>query len=85
MADRLVETPGAAVVAGDMSVSGLLQKVTGPQQRLELARESGAKRVLVPSDNKRDLADVPGELLSSLNTLFYQDPLNAAIKPMGLE
>jgi ATP-dependent Lon protease len=68
-----------------MTVSGLLQKVTGLQQRLELAREAGAKKVLIPSDNKRDLADVPDELLSSLTTVFYQDPLSAAIKAMGLE
>jgi ATP-dependent Lon protease len=73
------------VVTGEMSVSGLLQKVAGLQQRLEMAREAGAKRVLVPSENKRDLADIPDELLSSVTTVFYQDPLNAAIKALGLE
>lgn len=73
------------VVAGEMTVSGLLQKVTGLQERLEMARDAGGKRVLVPSENKRDLADVPDDLLSALTTVFYQDPLSAAIKAMGLE
>ena len=54
-------------------------------ERLELARDAGAKRVLIPSENKRDLADVPDELLNRLQTVFYTDPLNAAIKAMGLE
>ena len=30
-------------------------------------------------------ADVPDELLNRLQTAFYTDPLNAAIKAMGLE
>jgi ATP-dependent Lon protease len=74
-----------SVVVGEMSVKGLLQKVTDLPQRLELARDCGAKRVLMPSENKRDIGDVPDELLSSLQTAFYADPLSAAIKAMALE
>jgi ATP-dependent Lon protease len=73
------------VVVGEMSVKGLLQKVADLPQRLELARDSGARGVLMPSDNKRDIADVPDELLSSLQTAFYADPLSAAVKAMVLE
>ena len=54
-------------------------------ERLELSRDAGAKRVLIPSENKRDIADVPDELLNRLQTAFYTDPLNAAIKALGLE
>jgi ATP-dependent Lon protease len=74
-----------SVVVGEMSVKGLLQKVADLPQRLELARDCGAKRVLMPSENKRDIADVPDELLSSLQTAFYADPVSAAIKAMALE
>ncbi|MGI8554226.1 MAG: protease Lon-related BREX system protein BrxL [Dehalococcoidia bacterium] len=73
------------VVAGEMTVSGMLQKASDLVQRLELARDAGAKRILIPSENKRDLADVPDELLSAITTVFYQDPLSAAIKSLGLE
>ncbi|MDQ2787366.1 MAG: protease Lon-related BREX system protein BrxL [Chloroflexota bacterium] len=75
----------ATVVAGDMSVRGMLQKVGSLSERLEMAVDAGAKKMLVPSDNKRDLADVPDEVLNRLQPVFYTDPLNAAIRAMGLE
>ncbi len=83
MLERSVDS--STVVMGEMSVKGMLQKVSNLSERLELSRDAGAKRVLIPSENKRDIADVPDELLNRLQTAFYTDPLNAAIKAMGLE
>ena len=71
------------VVTGEMSVRGLLRRVESLPERLQLA--AGAKHMLVPSENKRDLADVPDETLHKLQPIFYTDPLNAAIRAMGLE
>jgi ATP-dependent Lon protease len=87
LVSALLERPvdGTTVVVGEMSVMGLLQRVSNLSERLELARDAGAKRVLIPSENKRDIADVPDELLNRLQTAFYTDPLNAAIKAMALE
>jgi len=87
MVSALLERPTepTTVIAGEMSVKGMLQRVASLPERLELARDSGAKRVLVPSENKRDLADVPDELLNRLQPVFYTDPINAAIRAMGLE
>jgi ATP-dependent Lon protease len=68
-----------------MSVQGLLLKVANLTERMQLALDSGAKRVLIPSENKRDLADVPDELLNKIHPIFYTDPINAAIRAMGLE
>jgi ATP-dependent Lon protease len=73
------------VVLGEMSVQGLLLKVANLTERMQLALDSGAKRVLIPSENKRDLADVPDELLNKIHPIFYTDPINAAIRAMGLE
>jgi ATP-dependent Lon protease len=78
-------TDPTTVVAGEMSVKGMLHRVANLPERLELARDAGAKRVLIPSENKRDLADVPDELLNRLQPIFYTDPINAAIRAMGLE
>jgi ATP-dependent Lon protease len=75
----------ATIVVGEMSVKGLLQRVDAIPERLELAREAGAKRVLIPSENKRDLAEVPDELLNKLEPVLYTDPINAAIRAMRLE
>ena len=78
-------TEPAVVVIGEMSVRGLLQKVTSLPERLQLALEAGARKILIPSENKRDLADVPDEVLDRLQPVFYASPLNAAIRAMGLE
>jgi len=78
-------TDPTSVVAGEMSVKGVLHRVANLPERLELAREAGAKRVLIPSENKRDLADVPDETLNRLQPVFYTDPINAALRAMGLE
>ena len=68
-----------------MSVQGLLLKVANLTERLQLAFESGAKQVLVPSENKRDLADVPDEVLNKLQVIFYTDPTNAAVRAITTE
>lgn len=73
------------VVLGEMSVQGLLLKVTNLTERMQLTLDSGAKYMLVPSENKRDLADVPDEVLNKLQAIFYTDPINAAIRAMSLE
>ena len=87
LVSTLLERPvdPTTVVVGEMSVRGLLQKVANLTERLELAGDSGAKRVLMPSENKRDIADVPDELLNRIQPVFYTDPMHAAIRALGLE
>jgi ATP-dependent Lon protease len=87
LVSALLERPvdPTTIVVGEMSVQGLLQKVANLTERLELAGDSGAKRVLMPSENKRDIADVPDELLNRILPMFYTDPMHAAIRALGLE
>jgi ATP-dependent Lon protease len=73
------------VVLGEMSVQGLLLRISNLTERMELALDSGARWILVPSENKRELADVPDGVLNKLQPIFYTDPLNAAIRAMGLD
>ncbi len=75
----------STVVIGEMSVRGMLQRVANLAERMELALDAGAKKILIPSENKRDLADVPDDVLNRLQPIFYTDPINAAIRAMGLE
>jgi ATP-dependent Lon protease len=87
LVSALLERPvdPTTVVVGEMSVKGLLQRAQSLPERLELGREAGAKRILIPSENKRDLADVPDEVLNKLEPVFYTDPIHAAIRAMRLE
>ena len=73
------------VVLGEMSIHGSLLKVPALAERLQLAMDNGAKRVLIPAENKRDFADIPSGVLDKLQIIFFSDPVNAAFRAMGLE
>lgn len=72
------------VVLGEMSVQGMLLKVNALPERMQFAVESGAKRILIPSENKRDLADVPDAILTAIQWQFYDSPTRAAVLALGL-
>jgi len=62
------------VVLGEKSVQSMLLKVNVLPERMQLAVESGAKRILIPSENKRDVADVPDAVLTAIqcNSMIHQ-------------
>ena len=72
------------VVLGEMSIQGMLLKVNSLPERMQLAVEAGAKRILIPSENKRDVADVPDAILTAIQWQFYDSPTKAAILAMGM-
>jgi ATP-dependent Lon protease len=72
------------VVLGEMSVQGLLMKVMSLPERMQLAVEAGAKRILIPSENKRDVADVPDAILTAIQWQFYDSPNKAAMMAFGM-
>jgi ATP-dependent Lon protease len=67
-----------------MSIQGLLLKVGSLPERMQLAVESGAKKILIPSENKRDVADIPDAILTAIQWQFYDSPTKAAIMALGL-
>jgi ATP-dependent Lon protease len=75
---------GRTVIVGEMSIQGMLLKVNALPERMQLAVEAGAKRILIPSENKRDIADVPDAILTATQWQFYDSPTRAAIIAMGL-
>ena len=72
------------VVLGEMSIQGMLLKVASLPERMQLAVEAGAKRILIPSENKRDVADVPDAILTAIQWQFYDSPTKAAVMALGL-
>jgi ATP-dependent Lon protease len=86
MASAILEKPliERTVVLGEMSVQGLLLKVNALPERMQFAVEAGAKRILIPSENKRDVAEIPDAVLTAIQWQFYDSPTKAAILAMGL-
>ena len=72
------------VVLGEMSVQGMLLKVNSLPERMQLAVEAGAKRILIPSENKRDVAEIPDAIITAIQWQFFDSPTKAAIMAMGM-
>ncbi len=86
MVSAMLEKPvlEKTVVLGDMSIQGMLLKANSLSERMQLAFESGARRILIPSENKRDLADVPDAVITAIQWQFYDSPVKAAILALGI-
>jgi ATP-dependent Lon protease len=76
---------GQLVVLGDMSLGGSLIPVENLAECLQVAFDSGAKRLLLPMASVRDIATIPGELFAKFQTSFYADPVDAVFKALGVE
>jgi ATP-dependent Lon protease len=72
------------VVLGHMTIQGNILPLHSVAELLHAVRDNGAKRVLIPVENKRHLLEVPGDLLDAVDPIFYADPLSAALKACGL-
>jgi len=73
------------VVLGDMSIMGELSPVASITEQLQLAIDSGAKRVLIPAKNRKDFDKIPPEILDELELSFYKNPEKAVEKALDLE
>ncbi|MGE9627218.1 hypothetical protein, partial [Escherichia coli] len=51
---------------------------------LQLAFDSGAKRVLLPMSSAMDIPTVPAELFTKFQVSFYSDPVDAVYKALGV-
>lgn len=76
---------GQLVVLGDMSLGGSIVPVENLAECLQVAFDSGAKRILLPMASVGDIPTIPGELFAKFQTSFYSDPVDAAFKALGVE
>lgn len=54
-------------------------------ESLQVAADSGAKRILLPMASVRDIPTIPGELFAKFQTSFYADLRDAPFKALGVE
>ncbi len=75
--------PGLLVL-GDLSIQGNIKPLRSLTEPLQVAMDNGAKRVLIPIENKRSFMDVSSEILENVDPIFYGDLRAAAFKALGL-
>jgi len=85
MVSALRKTPATAglVILGDLSIQGHIKAVHTLAEPLQIAMENGARRALVPLENKRNFLEVSGEIVERVDPAFYSDPQAACAKALG--
>jgi ATP-dependent Lon protease len=75
--------PGLMIL-GDLSIQGNIKPVKSLAEPLQLGRDNGARRALVPLENKRNFLEVSGDVVERVDPIFFADPMTAAMKALGM-
>lgn len=54
-------------MTGELSLRGKAMEIGGLREKIIAAKKAGIKTVIIPSENTKDLEDIPEEVISSLN------------------
>jgi ATP-dependent Lon protease len=81
---REMPPQAALVILGEMTIQGNILPVRSLTEPLRVIMDNGAKKVLIPLSNKRDFLEVPGEIVEKVDPIFYSEPLQAALKALGI-
>ncbi|MFZ1059771.1 MAG: protease Lon-related BREX system protein BrxL [Candidatus Rokuibacteriota bacterium] len=78
---RRTQVQGATVVLGDVSIQGNVKGLPTLSELMQLSRDNGARRVLVPTANRRQALELDEDLLELAS--FYNDPKGAVDRALG--
>jgi len=67
-----------------MSIQGNIKPVRSLAEPLQVAMDNGARKALIPIENKRNLFDVSADILEQIDPIFFGDLRAAAFKALGL-
>ena len=66
-----------------MSVQGNIKPLRSLTEPLQVAKDNGARRALIPIENKRSFLDVSADIMEHVDPIFYGDPRTGAMKVLG--
>ncbi len=72
------------VILGDMSIQGNIKSLRSLVEPLQVGMDNGARRALVPLENKRNFLEVSGDIVERVDPIFFSDPMTAAMKALGM-
>ena len=74
----------ATAVVGDVKLSGSMAEVHNVEDIIRVAKNAGARRVLLPMQCMPDLMKVSSELLAAVQPVFYVDAIDAVKKALDI-
>uniref|UniRef100_A0A7C4ATX8 Protease Lon-related BREX system protein BrxL n=1 Tax=Desulfomonile tiedjei TaxID=2358 RepID=A0A7C4ATX8_9BACT len=72
------------VILGDLSIQGNIKSLRSLVEPLQVGMDNGARRALVPLENKRHFLEVSGDIVERVDPIFFSDPMTAAMKALGM-
>lgn len=78
---RRTQVQGSLVVLGDLSIQGNIKGLPTLAELMQLSLDNGARRVLVPTANRKQALDLEEDLLELAS--FYNDPKGAVERALG--
>ena len=78
------QTLPGLLILGDLSIQGNIKPLPSLSEVLQLAMDNGARKALIPIENKRNFLDVSADIIERVDPVFYSDPMTAAMKGLGL-
>jgi ATP-dependent Lon protease len=66
-----------------MSIQGNLKPTRSLVEPLQVGMDNGAKRALIPIENRRNFLEVTSDIVEHVDPIFYGDPKMAAFKALG--
>lgn len=75
--------PGLLVL-GDMSIQGNIKPLRSLSEPLQVAMDNGARKALIPIENKRNFLDVSSDIMEHVDPIFFGEPKTGAFKALGL-
>ena len=73
------------VVLGSMSIGGTINKVTNLTEIMQATLDAGGKKLLLPMVSTADFAQVPPEIMSQFQIIFYNTPIDAVYKALSVD
>jgi ATP-dependent Lon protease len=74
----------ATVILGDLSIQGNIKAMRSLAEPLQVAMDNGARKALIPLENKRNFLEVSGDIVERVDPVFFSDPMTAAMKALGM-
>src|SRR6266436_4296302 len=65
------------VILGDLSIQGNIKPMRFLAEPLQVAMDNGARKALVPLENKRNFLEVSGDIVERVDPIFFSDPMTA--------
>ncbi len=72
------------VILGDLSIQGNIKPLRSLSEPLQVSMDNGARKALIPLENKRNFLEVSGDIVERVDPVFFSDPMTAAMKALGI-